>query len=36
MHHPERYERFIPYAAFRLVLPLVALSMLLCILCWNW
>lgn len=36
-HHPERYERFIPYAAFRLVLPAVALGcMLLSILCWNW
>ncbi|QBJ76880.1 mechanosensitive ion channel family protein [Aquitalea sp. USM4] len=35
MHHPERYDRFIPYTAFRLVLPLVALvSMLLCIMGW--
>lgn len=35
MHHPERYERFLPYTAFRLVLPLVALlSMLLSIIGW--
>lgn len=35
-HHPERYERFVTYTAFRLVLPSVALvSMLLCIVGWN-
>ena len=35
-HQPERYNRFLPYAAFRLVLPLSALAaMLFSILAWK-